>query len=83
MTHVISSSRHRGLALVLPDQAERGIPGPRPPAPELPARYARLGACRSETAADAATEDPRRGIFRPIGLVVRQEIAELSRKIVA
>ena len=42
-----------------------------------------LGACRSETAADAATEDPRRGIFRPIGLVVRQEIAELSRKIVA
>ncbi len=36
-----------------------------------------LGARRSETAAEAPTEDPRRGIFRPIGLVVRQDVADL------
>ena len=40
-----------------------------------------LGACRSETAPEAPTEGPRRGIFRPIGLVVGREVAGLARRL--
>ena len=39
-----------------------------------------LGACRTVSAAEAPTERPRRGIFRPVGLVASQEVAGLPRR---
>ncbi|MGA2642910.1 MAG: tetratricopeptide repeat protein, partial [Spirochaetia bacterium] len=39
-----------------------------------------LGACRTESAAEVPTERPRRGIFRPVGFVVLQEVAGVPRR---